>query len=87
MYRQQFCWSYAVKYAIRTLALQVARLQSRYDSEGLPFPEAASAISMAAPLDPKPAPAAQTQLSSAAVDLLKVAEARVSALQITLTER
>ncbi len=66
---------------------QVARLQRRYDDEGLPFPEAVSAIAMAAPIEPKPSPAALVKTDSPLADLVKMAEARTTALQSTLADR
>ena len=66
---------------------QTARLRRRYDDEGLPFPEAVSAIAMAAPIEPKLSPAASEKLSSSAVDLLKMAEARTAALQTKVIDR
>ena len=72
---------------IQVRCIQAVRLQRRYDDEGVPFPEAASAIAMAAPIEPKPSPAALERLSSSAVDLLKMAEARAAALQTKVTDR
>jgi len=66
---------------------QTARLQRRYDEEGLPFPEAASTIAMAAPIEPKPSPPASEKLSSSAVDLLKMAEARAATLHSKVADR
>lgn len=71
----------------RVCCKQTARLRRRYDEEDLPSPEAASAIAMAAPIEPKPSPAASEKLTNSAVDLLKMAEARTAALQTKVADR